>query len=63
MEHWLDREIVANGRLPLLFFLVGFLLAFVFIRISVRMIRAEVRWWPGTSLPAASTSTTSCSGS
>ncbi|BDC72044.1 hypothetical protein [Prescottella equi] len=51
MEHWLDREIVANGRLPLLFFLVGFLLAFVFIRISVRMIRAEVRWWPGNITP------------
>lgn len=52
MEDWLDREIIANGRLPLLFFLIGFLLAFVFIRISVRMIRAEVRWWPGNITPA-----------
>ena len=51
MQHWLDREIVANGRLPLLFFLIGFLLAFIFIRLSVRMIRAQVRWWPGNITP------------
>ncbi|MCL2533983.1 MAG: hypothetical protein FWE39_07450 [Nocardiaceae bacterium] len=51
MREWLDREIIANGRLPLLFFLIGFLLAFVFIRVSVRMIRAEVRWWPGNITP------------
>lgn len=51
MREWLDREIIANGRLPLLFFLIGFLLAFLFIRISVRMIRAEVRWWPGNITP------------
>lgn len=52
MREWLDREIIANGRLPLLFFLIGFLLAFLFIRISVRMIRAEVSWWPGNITPA-----------
>lgn len=51
MRDWLDREIIANGRLPLLFFLLGFLLAFLFIRVSVRMIRAEVRWWPGNITP------------
>ncbi|MDH6680079.1 hypothetical protein M2284_004304 [Rhodococcus sp. LBL1] len=51
MREWLDREIIANGRLPLLFFLIGFLLAFLFIRVSVRMIRAEVRWWPGNITP------------
>lgn len=51
MRDWLDREIIANGRLPLLFFLIGFLLAFLFIRISVRMIRAEVKWWPGNITP------------
>ncbi|MGF7123543.1 hypothetical protein AB4Z09_01255 [Rhodococcus sp. TAF43] len=51
MRHWLEREIIANGRLPLLFFLLGFLLAFLFIRVSVRMIRAEVRWWPGNITP------------
>lgn len=47
IEIWLDREIVAHGRLPLLFFLIGFISGFVFIRISVRLIRAQVRWWPG----------------
>ncbi|WP_305094655.1 hypothetical protein [Prescottella sp. R16] len=51
MEDWLEREIIGNGRLPLLFFLIGFLLAFLFIRLSVRMIRAEVRWWPGNITP------------
>ncbi|QCQ90627.1 hypothetical protein [Rhodococcus sp. SGAir0479] len=51
MRDWLDREIIADGRLPLLFFLIGFLLAFLFIRISVRMIRAEVSWWPGNITP------------
>ncbi|WP_137725141.1 hypothetical protein [Prescottella subtropica] len=51
MEDWLEREIIGNGRLPLLFFLIGFLLAFLFIRISVRMIRADVRWWPGNVTP------------
>ncbi|QBJ98023.1 hypothetical protein ERC79_20320 [Rhodococcus sp. ABRD24] len=51
MRDWLDREIIANGRLPLLFFLIGFFVAFVFIRISVRMIRAKVRWWPGNITP------------
>ncbi|MFD4292718.1 hypothetical protein ACFWPA_07895 [Rhodococcus sp. NPDC058505] len=51
MRHWLDHQIVATGRLPLLCFLLGFILGFVFIRISVRMIRAQVRWWPGNVTP------------
>lgn len=51
MREWLDREIIGNGRLPLLFFLFGFLVAFLFIRLSVRLIRAEVRWWPGNVTP------------
>lgn len=51
MYEWLDREIVGHGRLPLLFFLLGFLGAFLFIRLSVRMIRAEVSWWPGNVKP------------
>ncbi|EID80339.1 hypothetical protein ACVH9Z_29500 [Rhodococcus opacus] len=51
MYEWLDREIVGHGRLPLLFFLLGFLAAFLFIRLSVRMIRAEVSWWPGNVKP------------
>lgn len=47
MEVWFARAIVGTGRLPLLCFFVGLLIAFVCIRFSVRMIRARVRWWPG----------------
>jgi hypothetical protein len=39
--------IVEPGKQALFFLLVGFLLTFLFIRFSVRMIRAEVSWWPG----------------
>ena len=51
MRRWLDEEIVAHGRLPLLFFLIGFIVGFLVIRLSVRMIRAQVRWWPGNITP------------
>lgn len=51
MYEWFEREIVDQGRLPLLFFLIGFVLAFVFIRVSVRLIRAQVKWWPGNITP------------
>lgn len=51
MGRWFAETIVDNGRLPLFFLLVSFLLAFLFIRFSVRMIRAEVSWWPGNVTP------------
>ncbi|MFE9746248.1 hypothetical protein ACFYOT_15200 [Saccharothrix saharensis] len=35
----------------LLFFFLGLVLTFVLIRISVRLIRAKVRWWPGNITP------------
>lgn len=38
---------LSSGSSRLLFFFVGLVLTFVFIRISVRLIRAKVRWWPG----------------
>ncbi|MFB7875400.1 hypothetical protein ACFC06_09110 [Nocardia sp. NPDC056064] len=47
MRRWLEDDVIAHGRLPLLCFLLGFILGFVVIRISVRLIRAQVRWWPG----------------
>lgn len=49
--NWLDRDIIAHGRLPLLCFLLGFIVGFLLIRLSVRMIRAQVRWWPGNVSP------------
>ncbi|MGP3983354.1 hypothetical protein [Streptomyces sp. KR80] len=44
---WFRREIVDTGLLPLFVFLCSFIAGFGFIRLSVRMIRAQVRWWPG----------------
>jgi len=44
---WFTGQIVHTGRLPLFCFFVAFLASFAFIRISVRLIRAQVRWWPG----------------
>lgn len=44
---WFADRIVDTGRLPLFCFFVGMVLGFLFIRASVRMIRANVRWWPG----------------
>lgn len=43
--------LVSSGSSRLLFFFVGLVLTFVFIRISVRLIRAKVRWWPGNITP------------
>jgi hypothetical protein len=47
MGHWFYDEFVHPGRLPLLCFFAGMILGFGFIRLSVRLIRAQVRWWPG----------------
>lgn len=47
LGRWLDDVVIPNGRLPLLCLLFGFILGFILIRISVRLIRAKVRWWPG----------------
>jgi hypothetical protein len=47
MTDWFDAQVVDTGRLPLFCFFVSFLAAFGCIRLSVRLIRAQVRWWPG----------------
>jgi hypothetical protein len=47
MFGWFQTQIVQTGRLPLFCFFVTFLLGFGFIRLSARLIRARVRWWPG----------------
>jgi hypothetical protein len=44
---WFGRTIVDTGRLPLFCFFAGMVVGFGFIRFSVRMIRAQVKWWPG----------------
>ncbi|MFI0373635.1 hypothetical protein ACH35V_37745 [Actinomadura sp. 1N219] len=51
MEEWFSREIADTGRLRLSCFLAAFIVGFLFIRFSVRMIRKQVRWWPGNVSP------------
>ncbi|GAA3978347.1 hypothetical protein FOF52_18990 [Thermobifida alba] len=51
MSDWFAVHIVATGRLPLFSFFVAFVAGFLLIRCSVRMIRAQVRWWPGNVTP------------
>ena len=51
MGEWFTREIADTGRLRLFCFLLAFIAGFLFIRFSVRMIRRQVRWWPGNVAP------------
>ncbi|WP_157856310.1 hypothetical protein [Actinacidiphila yeochonensis] len=57
MVHWLtDVRVTVSlnsggGRLQLLLLLAGLICSFLFIRLSVRMIRANVSWWPGNVEP------------
>ncbi|GAA3745821.1 hypothetical protein HDA32_000336 [Spinactinospora alkalitolerans] len=51
MAEWFVAHVVGTGRLPLFSFFVAFVLGFLLIRLSVRMIRARVRWWPGNVRP------------
>jgi hypothetical protein len=51
MSGWFSSQILHTGRLPLFCFFVAFIAGFGFIRLSVRMIRAQVRWWPGNVTP------------
>ena len=46
-----QRVIVEPGRAPLLFLFTAFIVTFLFTRLSVRMIRAGVSWWPGNVTP------------
>jgi hypothetical protein len=48
---WFTRRVLETGRLPLFCFFVAFLVTFLFIRFSVRMIRRQVKWWPGNVTP------------
>lgn len=51
MGDWYVREIVDTGKQPLAVLLVAFVVTFLFIRLSVRMIRRGVSWWPGNVTP------------
>jgi hypothetical protein len=50
---WFRRAVLDIGRLPLFCFFAGMIVGFLFIRISVRMIRAQVKWWPGNVNPGS----------
>ncbi|MEV7231130.1 hypothetical protein AB0M79_29545 [Polymorphospora sp. NPDC051019] len=47
LTHSYQEQIVAPGKQAVLLLLVGLVLGFAFIRTSTRLIRAQVRWWPG----------------
>jgi hypothetical protein len=47
MSGWYQAQIVHTGRLPLFCFFVAFVVTFGSIRLSARLIRAKVTWWPG----------------
>ncbi|MFQ1002338.1 hypothetical protein [Modestobacter sp. SSW1-42] len=42
-----EVEVVERGKQPLLLLLLGVVGGFLAIRVSTRLIRARVRWWPG----------------
>jgi len=44
---WYQREILDAGKQPLALLFLAFVVTFLFIRFSTRMIRAQVKWWPG----------------
>jgi hypothetical protein len=49
---WFEAQFVDTGRLPLFCFFVAFVAGFGCIRVSARLIRAKVGWWPGKNLHA-----------
>ncbi|MDX6741401.1 hypothetical protein [Actinocorallia sp. A-T 12471] len=51
MAHWFSQDILDAGKLRLFCFFVAFICGFLFIRVSVRLIRADVRWWFGNVTP------------
>lgn len=51
MIDWYQREIIESGKQPLAVLFLAFVVTFLFIRLSVRMIRAGVSWWPGNVAP------------
>jgi hypothetical protein len=46
-----SRHILTPGKQPIILLLAGLLASFVFIRVSTRLIRARVSWWPSNISP------------
>jgi hypothetical protein len=51
MLDWYRHTILDAGKQPLALMFVAYVITFLFIRFSTRMIRAEVKWWPGNVKP------------
>jgi hypothetical protein len=51
VAEWYQREIIEAGKQPLAVLFLAFVVTFLFIRLSTRMIRAQVKWWPGNVTP------------
>jgi hypothetical protein len=51
VTNWFQAHVVDSGKLPLAVLFLAFAVTFLFIRFSVRMIRAQVKWWPGNVSP------------
>ena len=52
MGGWYDHQVYQSGKQPLMVLFLAFVVTFLFIRFSTRMIRAQVSWWPGNVTPA-----------
>ncbi|MBG0812946.1 hypothetical protein [Planomonospora sp. ID82291] len=50
MGEWFHQRIIETGRLPLFCFFVALIVAFVFTRVNVRLIRARVGWFRNVSV-------------
>ncbi|GGS59918.1 hypothetical protein GCM10010156_18100 [Planobispora rosea] len=50
MGEWFQQRIMETGRLPLFCFFVALILAFVFTRINVRLIRARIGWFRNVNI-------------
>jgi hypothetical protein len=47
VSNWYHEHIYEAGKQALLALFLAFVVTFLIIRLSVRMIRAQVKWWPG----------------
>ena len=47
-----SRHILAGGKQPVILLPAALLASFAAIRVSTRLIRAQLLWWPGQVIPA-----------